>query len=355
MTPQPELDRPAFIIGSASSGTTLLGVMLDRHSAFACGPELYAFDKGQIYQPLPVVRRNFGQWLKRGLVSDGQIDTPDFFHSRPAYFCDRDLLAHMMREAESLRDFFDAFFRNYLAHRGKSRWAEKTGSNGYCLGRILKLYPSARVIHLVRDGRDVVCSLLKRDPRPYHAVSHWLYNVSAALAWRGHPAYLEVRYETLAAEPEVSLRTICQHLEIPFEPQMLAASADEYWRQCAPTSIHSSWGNSPFDGGTSTRSIGRWRHELTPQVEALFWRMRLSPWGRRRLRARGTDAAPVCAGVADLMRLLGYADEPPIALCPVPLRMCGQGLRQFWRRARDHWRCNRRLWLPLTQLVGRGT
>ena len=344
MTTNLQVDRPVFIVGSASSGTTLLGVMLDRHSQFACGPELYAFDKRQIYQPLPVVRRHFERWLRRGLVSDGQIDTPDFFHSREAYFCDHDRLVALMGEAESLREFFDAFFRNYLQQRGKPRWVEKTGSNGYQLEHILKLYPLARVIHLVRDGRDVVCSLLKRDPRPYHAVSHWLYNVSAALAWREHPAYLEVRYETLVAKPEATLHAICRHLDVAFEPQMLAASENEYWRQCAPTSIHASWRNSPLDDSVSTRSIGRYRHELTSEVEALFWRMQLSRWGRRRLRATHR-------GAADLMRLLGYADEPPVGLRRVPLRLYRQGFRHFWRRVRDYWRCNHRLWLPLTQVA----
>ena len=282
MTPLPQVDRPVLIVGSASSGTTLLGVMLDRHSALACGPELYAFDKNQIYRPWPAVQRNFAKWLQRGLVSDGQIDTPDFFHSRRAYFCDADRLEGWMRGAESLRGFFDAFFLNYLRQRGKLRWVEKTGSNGYCLGNILNLYTRARIIHLVRDGRDVVCSLLRRDPRPYHAVSHWLYNVSAALAWRAHPAYLEVRYERLVSEPAATLRTICQHLDVPFEPRMLQPTTDDYWRRCAPESIHASWHNSPLDGDVSTRSVGRWRRELTPGVEALFWRMRLSPWGRTR-------------------------------------------------------------------------
>jgi hypothetical protein len=342
--PALELDRPVFIVGSASSGTTLLGVMLDRHSQLACGPELYAFDKRQIYRRLPLVQRHFEAWLRRGLISDGQIDTPDFFHSRPAYFCDQELLVRLMHAAASLQGFFDAFFGHYLARRGKSRWVEKTGSNGYYLGQILKLYPLARVIHLVRDGRDVVCSLLKRDPRPYHAVSHWLYNVSAALAWRHHPAYLELRYETLVTDPEAALGAICEHLGIAFEPQMLAASDDDYWRRCAPVSVHASWGNSPLDGGVSSRSVGRYRRELTPEVEALFWRMRLSRWGRRRLRASH-------CGVADLMQRLGYADGPPVGLRPVPLGLYRQGVRQFWRRVRDYWRCNHRLWLPLTRVA----
>lgn len=67
------VDRPVFIVGSASSGTTLLGVMLDRHAQFACGPEVYAFDKRQLYAPWPHVQRNIGRWLRRGLLSDGHF------------------------------------------------------------------------------------------------------------------------------------------------------------------------------------------------------------------------------------------------------------------------------------------
>src|SRR5690606_14044733 len=158
------LSRPVFIVGSGSSGTTLLGVMLDRHSQFACGPELYALNKRQIYGPWRRVRSNFARWLETGLLSNGQVDVEDFFHSRGAYFCHGDLLARWARQAGSLREFFDAFSGNYLTQRGKSRWVEKTGSNGYYLHRILKLYPRARIVHMVRDGRDAVCSLLGRDP-----------------------------------------------------------------------------------------------------------------------------------------------------------------------------------------------
>lgn len=338
------VDRPVFIVGSASSGTTLLGVMLDRHSQFACGPEVYAFDKRQVYAPWPHVQRNIGRWLRRGLLSDGQIDTPDFFHSRDAYFCDAELLVRLAQEAASLRGFFDAFFTNYLQRRGKSRWVEKTGSNGYYLGHILELYPDARVVHLVRDGRDVVCSLLKRDPRPYHAVSHWLYNVSAAVAWRDHPAYLEVKYEALAVQPQATLERICRHLDVAFEPRMLAASQDDYWQSCAPVSIHATWSNNPLSGGVSAQSVGRYKTELTPAVEALFWRLRLSHWGRRRLHVAHR-------GVADLMRQLGYVDRTPAHVEHVPLKLCVEGLRQFWGRLRANWRRNRQLWLPLTRIA----
>ena len=196
-----DLDAPVLIVGSASTGNTLLGVMLDRHSHFACGPELYAFDKKQIYGSFARVKRKFPEWLRSGLLSDGQIDTPDFFHAHDAYFCDREWLSALAEQSVSLRDLFDRFFRHYLDRRSKFRWVEKTGSNVYCLDKILELYPSARVIHTVRDGRDVMCSLAKRNATPYHAASHWLYHTSAALAWRG-VAFLD-RHSHFACGPEL--------------------------------------------------------------------------------------------------------------------------------------------------------
>lgn len=339
--PALDLSRPVFIVGSGSSGTTLLGVMLDRHSQFACGPELYALNKRQVYGPWRHVRARFAEWLEAGLLSNGQVDVEDFFHSRGAYFCDGGRLAEWARQADSLRDFFDTFCTNYLTQRSKARWVEKTGSNGYYLRHILKLYPRARIVHMVRDGRDAVCSLLGRDPRPYHCVSHWLYNVAAALAWRGHPAYIEIKYEDLATTPEPTLQRLCAHLEVEFEPAMLERSKDDYWKTQAANAIHGSWKANPLSGGVSAASVGRYKTDLAPDVLALFWRMRLSPWGKRRLRAK-------LATVADLMPALGYADGPPPDLGPVPHGLCRQGIRRFLRRARRNWHLNSGLWWPLT-------
>jgi hypothetical protein len=322
-----ELDRPVFIVGSASSGTTLLSVMLDRHSVLACGPELFVFDKPAVYGPYDVFRDRLGDWLRDGLVGDGQVKASVFFHSLDVYYCEADGLVRLAREADDLRGFFDRFFAAYLERRGKQRWVEKTGSNAYCFAEILRRWPEARMVHIVRDGRDVVCSLLQREADAYHAASHWAYNVAAGLAWRGHPAYLEVKYESLVREPRATLKRVCRHLGVAFEPGMLAATDDAYWHRQATGAIHASWNADPRSGEISTRSIGRHAAELSNDVAALFWRLKLTRWARRRL------GVPF-AGVRELMRTLGYGDGPPAGLGQVPWMPLKRGLRDYWRRVR---------------------
>ncbi len=298
------LDKPIFIVGSASSGTTLLSVILDRHLTLACGPELYAFDKHQIYRPYDSFLENLPDWLRYGMVSDGQVNTREFFFNRDAYFTDTDKIIQYAQRSHSLRDFFDYFFTDYLRRRNKQRWIEKTGSNAYCLDRILKMYPHAHIIHMVRDGRDVCSSLKKRNNTMFHAASHWLYNVSAAIRWRKDHRYFEVRYEDFVSDPEKTISKICNHIDVAFDPRMLQADKDSYWQKHSTNNIHQSWQTSPFDSDISTRSVGRYRNDMSPADIATFWHTALTYVGRRRL--------DVCyRGVAEVMVKLGYVDDTP--------------------------------------------
>jgi hypothetical protein len=154
-----------------------------------------------------------------------------------------------------------------------ARGVEQTPEIAFVLGAALRAYPQARAVHVVRDGRDVVCSLLERgwlstsraggdDARlPYGAEARfWVESerrvefesasdaARAAWAWSAyvnaarsvHERVLEVRYEALA---ESSLR-IAEHLGIEQAPleQSLARFHD--------------------------RSIGRYRRDLSPEQVA---------------------------------------------------------------------------------------
>jgi hypothetical protein len=135
------------------------------------------------------------------------------------------------------------------------RGVEQTPEAGFVLGAALRAYPQARAVHLVRDGRDVVCSLLERgwlsqgrtggdDARlPYGAEARFWVRpeerveferasdaARAAWAWRSYVAaarmprerVLEVRYESLADEAP----RIAEHLGV--EPGPLAASFSRF-------------------------------------------------------------------------------------------------------------------------------
>jgi hypothetical protein len=103
------------------------------------------------------------------------------------------------------------------------------------LGLLERLFPDARYVHLVRDGRDAALSFLSM---PEGVVTKtWAHPKTAAdfaCQWRaevvaarelgsrvGSARYLELSYERLVAEPEAELHRICDFAGLGYEPQML--------------------------------------------------------------------------------------------------------------------------------------
>jgi hypothetical protein len=60
----------------------------------------------------------------------------------------------------------DGQFAAFLQERGRSRFAEKTPSNCLRVPFIYALYPDCRIVHILRDGRAVVRSLLQVKAAP---------------------------------------------------------------------------------------------------------------------------------------------------------------------------------------------
>jgi len=153
------------------------------------------------------------------------------------------------------------------------RPVEQTPELSFVVGAAVRAYPRATVLHIVRDGRDVVCSLLEKGwlrereghddvGQPYgsyhrswvetqrrHEFTRAREATRAAWAWRRYltaaraaPEHtLEIRYEEIAADPARAAERIAERLET--DPAPLAESLRE---------VHS-------------RSIGRWRRDLTSE------------------------------------------------------------------------------------------
>jgi hypothetical protein len=181
-----------------------------------------------------------------------------------------------------------------LGLAGHLRGVEQTPETSFVLAAALRAYPAARAVHIVRDGRDVVCSLLERG---------WLAtdrsgNDDAGLAYGAHPRFwveperadefrsasearraawawrryvsaaravpertLEIHYEELVTEPRDVATRVAESLELELEP--LAESLSK-----------------AFD-----RSVGRYMKHLTPD-----------------------QRADVDEEAGDLLRELGYLD-----------------------------------------------
>jgi hypothetical protein len=137
-------------------------------------------------------------------------------------------------KGSTVADGVRAVFEAYASAHGKPRWGDKTPMYMQHLGLLERLFPDARYLHLIRDGRDACLSFLAvprgimteslahpRDARTF--ACQWRTEVRAAraLGRRAGDRYHEVRYEELVAEPEAELRAICAFAELPWDPGML--------------------------------------------------------------------------------------------------------------------------------------
>jgi hypothetical protein len=188
-------DAPIFIVGCQRSGTTLLRLMLDSHPRISCGPET-----GLLSDLATLTRENAGYLRNYGL--------PDEYWDR------------------KFAEFFHSFKHDYASSKGKSRWADKTPKYALSLDYILRLFPGCQIVHLVRDGRDVVAS--HRDRWGYwsaiKATVKWPRYIRAARAAGSKlppERYIEIRYEDLVREPELVLRRLLDFLHEPWDPAVL--------------------------------------------------------------------------------------------------------------------------------------
>jgi hypothetical protein len=201
--------RKVFIVGSPRSGTTWLQAMLASHPCVATGPETAFF------KTAAAMEEAFLEEVPRpaGLA---QYWTREEFYA-------------------ALADLFHRATSKVPAPEGPGRtFVEKTPEHCYFARLILRCLPGARFIHLVRDGRHVVASLLRaerewdsRSPARSAGVAAEVWNQSVRAA-RQIPDlladaddYREVRYEDLRQAPQEHLSRLFDWLGLPADPDLV--------------------------------------------------------------------------------------------------------------------------------------
>jgi hypothetical protein len=246
--------RLVFVVGSPRSGTTFVGGALGSQPGFV--------DLGEV--PL----------LKAAVP-------------RP-----------VEKQARAIRRILQPVRNLALAHG--LRGVEQNPETSYVLPGALRAYPSATAVHVIRDGRDVVCSLIERgwlrpgregadeakqsfgaharfwvEPERREEFAQASEATRAAWAWRRYVTAarcaadrtIEIRYESLTADPAGEAERVAQALDA--QPGPLR---DAFGR------VHAG-------------SVARWRTDLTP-----------------------AQLADVEAEAGDLLAELGYVDGAPATL-----------------------------------------
>ena len=300
-TPNPESTfAPVFIVGFPRSGTTLLATLLGRHSQFAATPETHFFDqvvprhsRMALFPP-----RKHAAWVEHAVdcirFNDLELDPVLLLERFQPYPADA---RHLLRAALEL----------YAERFGKPRVVEKTPAHLEHLGRILRWYLDARVVYIVRDGRDACMSMLRAPWTHNNLRRHareWSYQTRLGhRRLRRHPGrILQVRFESLVQKPEAVLAEICAFLTIPYEPAMLdpdtpSSSVTPEWEL--------SWKRNA-EAVIDPARVGLWRD--APVQQRWLMNSMMGPWLRR----------------------LGYTDTD-LTGCPAALRLRHAALNTLFR------------------------
>lgn len=203
--------------------------MLNRHSLIAIPEETWYFP--QLAKELPEILKG-DDWRNRVATRVLQLNSLHF----------PDLEVHMLENAlanterSNVPDIIAVVNREFMLRQGKKRWGDKTPGYVRDLKFIKQIFPQAKIIHLVRDGRDVVPSILR-----YWSVGPQTNDfVETAFYWKKHVLsglkdgsrtfgsnYIELRYEDLVTQPEYTVRRICDFIGEGFESEMLASSNED--------------------------------------------------------------------------------------------------------------------------------
>lgn len=220
-----------FIVGCPRSGTTLLQRIVNAHPDIAITPEshwiprLYAKSwaltpEGRVKPKL--IRRlachsKFAR-LKMSPEEIGQLAG----NGHPV----------------SYGEFVSRIFDLYGERQGKSLVGDKTPDYVRSIETLHSLWPNARFVHVIRDGRDVALSIMdwpKFRPKPGDFAAWPEDRVSTAALWwelnvrlgrqagksLGSKLYYEMRYESLVSRPELESAALCEFLEVPHTDAML--------------------------------------------------------------------------------------------------------------------------------------
>jgi protein-tyrosine sulfotransferase len=287
--PAGKIPLPFLICSAGRSGSTLLRMILGQHPDVYVPPELNNLEVviqkyRKYYRFLP-----WSQCVQYTLSEFVRSVSFEYWHLPLAPIYQKAIL--LKGEDRSLEAILDLLYREMMANHKSSAvwWGEKSINNAISMETIAPLYPAARYIHLIRDGRDVVASyqaygLISKDFQKN--CFYWMdsiRNFRKAAARTPLPYVLEIRYETLVIEPYCTLRKVFDFLDLDFDPAWLD------FRKM-----------KSFHPDLDDRDMHQNLKKPITQERIGTWKQRLSPQQQRHIQEY----------IGPFLREFGYSDDP---------------------------------------------
>jgi len=327
-TPDPQLKR-VFVVGCPRSGTTWTTLLLDQH------PDVAAFHHSKFFHYMRSLehwwqKRDGGQKERIAVAAlDEQATGTTEARDRPKMELKRAISEEKLYEF--CRTFATEVFDEVASFKpGAQVVVDKTPENVRLSPFILKLFPDAYFLHVIRDPRSVFCSLRSADSswagkgfatKPIDGGKFWSSEVETGLQIAGATSrYREVRYEVLSEDGPGELERIFAWLDLPTKPgfceEAVAACDIDSLRQNStmPSDFFRTGAKDSWRQELSSRDVRMIEYVAHDLMERLGYEPTLKPFRYKPIRVRLQDG---------LERILSSADHS--------LNRVTRGLLWRWR------------------------
>ncbi len=242
------VDRPVFFVGMGRSGTTIIFESLARHPDLAWPSNYCEWMPRYLFMNalVPVVDflglRGHKKQYSRAIPGNRYLPQPDEAYAFWDYYSQENFSRSYLTGVTANRETVTRLrcaVSDLVRWQGKRRFSAKLTGPGR-IGFLASVFPDACFIHIIRDGRSVVESLLRQDfwrdkggldkpfweGTPGNILQQWEASgrdsdVLTALQWRyviesiqeekaalQNDAYMEIRYEDFVQNPDSILHSI---------------------------------------------------------------------------------------------------------------------------------------------------
>ena len=214
---------PVFIVGMPRSGTTLISNMLNASGELYFDVETHVFEV-------------YSKW-KRKRIPYSFIDfyfnmyantNPNFQYLNLEKL-EIERLIIECKKSDSIDKTIELICSFGSKKKGIQRWGEKTPGHCIYINKIIKIFPSAKIINIVRDPRDVYysqCNLIWGKKNPVSFCKLYRRNYAVLEKHSANFYYKSFKYEELLENPEETLKAICDFAKISYSNDLIIKFQD---------------------------------------------------------------------------------------------------------------------------------
>lgn len=228
------IESPIFVIGCPRSGTTLLRLILNSHSKISIPHEFFLVEK-------VIEKFNCIENINKKDALDFIFSLKKYKHYQDWDLNEKDLILNIRNHSGLTKNkLIQLVYLEYLKTQTGSKiiWGDKNIGSLSFIEEIIEIFPKAKFIHIVRDGRDVASSLKKVKWNFYKFPNlkyRYVNNIKGtALTWNDGLSlisknknnfnknnFFELKYEDLLVSPESIIHNLCNYINVSFEIEML--------------------------------------------------------------------------------------------------------------------------------------